>query len=60
MLPMLLDPENTHDYVWVGSAYAGETFESLLNLGGCESCNHEKGSRNHPLSEAAKERNRTK
>lgn len=57
MLPMLLDPENTDDYVWADSACAGECFENLLNLGGFESCIHEKGSRNHPLSDAAKERN---
>ena len=60
MLPMLLDPENTDDYVWADSAYAGECFENLLNLGGFESCIHEKGSRNNPLSDAAKERNRIK
>jgi IS5 family transposase len=60
MLLMLLDPENTDDYVWADSAYAGECFEDLLNLGGFESCIHEKGSRNHPLSDAAKERNRIK
>ena len=58
MLPMLLDPENTDDYVWADSAYAGECFETLLNLGGFETCIHEKGSRNHPLSGAAKQRNR--
>ena len=34
MLPMLLDPENTDDYVWADSAYAGECYENLLNLGG--------------------------
>ena len=51
MLPMLLDPEHTDDYVWADSAYAGECFENLLNLGGFESCIHEKGSRNHPLSD---------
>ena len=50
MLPMHLDPENTDDYVWADSAYAGECFETLLNLGGFETCIHEKGSRNHPLS----------
>ena len=60
MLPMLLDPENTDDYVWADSAYAGKCFEDLLSLGGFESCIHEKGSRNHPLSESAKERNRIK
>ena len=60
MLPMLLDPENQDDFVWADSAYSGECFEDLLRLGGFESCIHEKGTRNHPLSEAAKERNRIK
>jgi IS5 family transposase len=60
MLPRLLDPENEHDYVWADSAYSGESFENLLNLGGFESLIHEKGARNHPLSDAAKELNRIK
>ena len=34
MLPMLLDPENTDDYVLVSSDYTGECFEDFLNLGG--------------------------
>ena len=34
MLLMLLDPENTDDYVWADSAYAGELFKDLLNPGG--------------------------
>jgi len=57
MLPMLLDPENQDNYVWADSAYSGQCFADLLSLGGFESRIHEKGSRNHPLSEAAKERN---
>ena len=44
MLPMLLDPENTDDYVWSDSAYAGKCIEDLLSLGGFESCIHEIGS----------------
>ena len=60
MLPHLLDPENEHDYVWADSAYSGECFEDLLNLGGFESLIHEKGARNHPLSDATKELNRVK
>jgi IS5 family transposase len=60
MLPRLLDPENEHYYVWADSAYSGECFESLLSLGGFESMIHEKGARNHPLSDAAKELNRIK
>ena len=60
MLPRLLDPENEDDCVWADSAYVGECFENLLNLGGFESSIHEKGSRNYPLSDAAKEHNRVK
>ena len=60
MLLRLLDPENEHDYVWADSAYSGECFEELLSLGGFESLIHEKGARNNPLSEAAKELNRVK
>ena len=51
ILPMLLDHENTDDYVFADSAYAGECFKDLPSLGGFESCIHEKGSRNHPLRE---------
>ena len=36
MLPMLLDPENHDDYVWVYSAYSGERFKDLLSLAGFE------------------------
>ena len=60
MLPCLLDFENEHNSVWADFAYAGECFETLLNLGGFETCIHENGSRNHPLSGAAKQRNRIK
>jgi len=60
MLPRLLDPENEQDYVWADSAYSGEDFEELLNLGGFESLIHEKGARNNPLSDAAKKSNRVK
>lgn len=60
MFPRLLDPENEHDYVWADSAYSGECFEDLLNLGGFESLIHENGARNHPLSNAAKELIRVK
>ncbi|CAK6696139.1 hypothetical protein IFHNHDMJ_01964 [Synechococcus sp. CBW1107] len=60
MLPRLLDPENEHDYVWADSAYSDECFEDLLSLGRFESLIHEKGARNHPLSDAAKDLNRVK
>jgi IS5 family transposase len=60
MLASLFDPENEHDCVWADSAYSGECFEEFLSLVGFESLIHEKGSRNHPLSDAAKELNRIK
>ena len=60
MLPRLLDPDNEHDFVWADSAYAGESFENLLNLGDFESLIHEKDARNHPLSDADKQLNRVK
>ena len=37
-----------------------EIFEDFLSLGGFESLIHEKGARNHPLSDASKELNRVK
>jgi IS5 family transposase len=60
MLPRLLDRENEHDYVWADSAYSGECFEDLLNLGRFESMIHKKGARNNPLSVRAKTLNRVK
>ena len=55
MIPRLPDPENGYDYVWAETAYSGECLEDFLNLGDFESQIHEKGARNHPLSDAAKE-----
>ena len=57
MLPMLLDPENQDNYVWADSAYSDEHFKDLLSLAGFENRIHEKGSRIHPLSADATERN---
>ena len=57
MLPRLLNPKNEHDYVWADSAYSGECFEELLNLGKYESLINEKCARNHPLSDEAKKLN---
>ncbi len=54
----VVTPANIHDdYVWADSAYSGERFKDLLILAGFENRIHEKGSRNHPLSAAATERN---
>jgi transposase, IS5 family len=60
MLPRLLDPECEHAFVWADSAYSGECFEELLNLGKFESLIHEYGARNYPLSDAAIKLNRIK
>ena len=57
MLPMLMDPENQNDYVCADSAYSGEHFNNVLSLARFKNRVHEKGSRNHPLSAAATERN---
>lgn len=54
MRPLLLDPENEHDYVWVYSAYSGECFDDLLSLGGFENLIHDKVARNDPLREHPK------
>lgn len=58
MLAHVLDPENSDDLVWADSGYSGLKFEELLELAGFESCIHEKGTKNHPLSEEAKARNK--
>lgn len=58
MLARVLDPEYSDDFVWADSGYAGMKFEELLELAGFESCIHEKGTKNHPLREEAKERNK--
>ena len=60
MFPRRLVPENEQDYAWADSAFSGECFEDLLSLGGFESLIYEKGARNQPLSNAAKELNRVK
>ena len=57
----LVTPANIKDdYVWADSAYSGERFKDLLSLAGFENRIHEKGSRNHPLSAAAIERDSIK
>lgn len=54
MLPILLDPENRDDFAWADSAYSGECLKDLLKVGNFESCIHEKGARDHPPRDAAK------
>lgn len=43
---------------WAVSSYAGERFGRLLEVAGFESSVHERRTRNHGLSEPAKERNK--
>ncbi len=50
-------PNNVHDFVWGDSVYAGACIQDLA---GFESLIHEKGVRNHPLSDLDKELNRFK
>jgi transposase, IS5 family len=54
----LLIIRGAHNFVWADSGYAGAQFEDLLDMAGFESRIHEKGSRCHPLSEEAQERNK--
>lgn len=58
LLPSLLDPENSGDIGWGDSAFAGRTFDELLELAGYQSNIYEKGSRFNPLDADAKERNK--
>ena len=60
MLPALLDPTNEDDFVFGDSAYYGKAFEELLEAAGFVSLIHEKGYRNHPLSDASKALNHVK
>jgi hypothetical protein len=57
MLTHVLDPENSDDFIWADSDYAGVKFEELMELAGYESCIHEKGTRNHPLSDRMSSQN---
>ena len=58
MLPALLDEDNSDPMVWADAAYQGKAVETLLQDAGYESRIQEKRQRDHPLSDAAKERNR--
>jgi len=57
MFGAVLDGSNTGDGVWADSAYRSKIREEVIELMGMESHIHEKGSRNHPLSESQKARN---
>ena len=58
LLPALLDGENSDPYLWADAAYQGKAVETLLQDAGYESRIQEKGQRQHPFSDAAKQRNR--
>jgi IS5 family transposase len=58
MFAAVLDGSNTGDGIWADSAYHSQIREEVLELMGMESQIHEKGSRNHPLREVQKVRNK--
>jgi IS5 family transposase len=60
MIPQVLDLESRDDFVWADSGYAGARCADLLEMAGFQSRIHEKGSRCHPLSEEAKDRNKVR
>ena len=56
----LLDEDNDSDSLWADSAYRAQAIETTLALMGFDSQIHERGYRNHPLTEEQKQSNRTK
>lgn len=60
VLGQLLDEDNSSDTVWADSAYRSDAIEETLNLLGFDSQIHERGYRNHPLTEKQKLSNRSK
>ena len=56
----LLDKKNRSKEVYADSAYVGEEIANLLETNDLQSRIHEKGYRNHPLTESQKESNREK
>jgi transposase, IS5 family len=55
-----LDGENQGDAFWGDSADRSELIEAVLALMGFKSQVNERGSRNHPLTEAQQQTNREK
>jgi IS5 family transposase len=51
MLPQVLNPENSDDFVWADSGYVGARFEDLLELAGFDSHIHEKFTRSYSLND---------
>ena len=60
VLPDILDEDNEGDEVWADSAYRSVLIEWFLELLNWCSQIHEKGYRNHPLTQEQKENNREK
>jgi IS5 family transposase len=59
VLGQLLDQDNDSDSIWADTAYRCDAIEETLELIGFESQIHERGYRNHPLTEEQKQSNRT-
>ena len=60
VLGQLLDEDNESDSIWGDSAYRSQDAEDTLELIGFDSQIHQRGYRNHPLSEEQKQSHRTK
>ena len=56
----VLDGENEGDEIWADSAYRNQVLEEVLEIVGYRSQIHERGYRNHPLTEEQKATNRDK
>lgn len=60
MLGAVLDDDNSSDELWADGAYRSAAIEAVLELLQFDSRIHERGYRNHPLTEDQKESNREK
>jgi IS5 family transposase len=60
VMPELVDERDAHHEVFADSAYEGKTNEAVLERRKARNRIHEKGHRNHPLSEKQKACNRKK
>lgn len=60
MLGSVLDDDNSGEQIWADSAYRSAAIEAVLALLQFDSQIHERGYRNHPLTEAQQEFNRKK
>jgi IS5 family transposase len=56
----VLDGDNEGDEIWADSAYCNQALEEALEVVGYRSQIHERGYRNHPLTEEQKATNRDK